>query len=236
MNRIVKMLLVEDDPKITKVIEHVLRKEGYQVVHVRDGQAALEAIERERFDMILLDLGLPRVDGFEVCRRVRARSDTPIMVISARTEEVDKVVGFSLGVDDYLTKPFSPTEMALRVRAILRRTQSERNTACATDRVVRGSLVVDRVSRTVTVKGTPVTLTSKEFDLLWVLASNPNQVFTRDQLAAQIWDSDYVGEANSITVLVRRLREKIEENPGDPRLLRTVWGVGYKFVYDSDSS
>ena len=236
MNRIVKMLLVEDDPKITKVIEHVLRKEGYQVVHVRDGQAALEAIERERFDMILLDLGLPRVDGFEVCRRVRARGDTPIMVISARTEEVDKVVGFSLGVDDYLTKPFSPTEMALRIRAILRRTQSDRAVPLATDRIARGGLVVDKVSRTVTVRGTPVTLTSKEFDLLWVLASNPNQVFTRDQLAAQIWESDYVGEANSITVLVRRLREKIEENPGDPRLLRTVWGVGYKFVYDSDSS
>ncbi|MCL5046722.1 MAG: response regulator transcription factor [Actinobacteria bacterium] len=232
MNRIVKILLVEDDPKITKVIEHVLRKEGYQVVHVWDVPAALEAVERERFDMILLDLGLPRVDGFEVCRRVRARGDTPIMVISARTEEVDKVVGFSLGIDDYLTKPFSPTEMALRVRAILRRTQTDRTAPHATDRIARGSLAIDKISRTVTVRSAPVTLTSKEFDLLWVLASNPNQVFTRDQLAERIWDSDYVGEANSITVMVRRLREKIEENPGDPKLLRTVWGVGYKFVYD----
>jgi len=224
------MLVVEDDPKIAKIVEHVLRKEGYQVTQAADGCKALEMIERERFDMILLDLGLPGTDGFEICRKVRAQGDTPIMVISARTEEVDRVVGFSLGIDDYLTKPFSPTEMALRVRAILRRTGDSRKETPASSRLTRGPLTIDKTSRAVRVKGSPVELTSKEFDLLWILAANPNQVFTRDQLVDRIWERDYVGDINSITVLIRRLREKLEEDPGNPRLLKTVWGVGYKLA------
>ncbi len=224
------ILVVEDDAKIAKVMEHVLRREGHQVQVAPSGENALECINRRRFELIVLDLNLPGVDGFEVCRQVRAGAETPIIVVSARTEEVDKVVGFSLGADDYLTKPFSPTEMVLRVRAILRRAAGHPRETPVGSRLEVGGLIIDQPSRTVIVRGNSVELTAKEFDLLFRLASRPNQVFTRDQLVNLIWDSPRLGDPESITVLIRRLREKVEEDPSDPQIIRTVWGVGYKFI------
>jgi DNA-binding response OmpR family regulator len=224
------VLVVEDDSKIRKVITHLLRSEGYAVTEAADGREAVVKVEAQPPDLILLDIGLPNQDGFEVCRRVRGSRSIPIIIVSARSAEIDKVVGFNLGIDDYITKPFSPTEMVLRVKAVLRRSETTAPVEKA-ERLERGRLTVDRKSRTVTLNGLPVDLTAKEFDLVWVLASHPNRVFTRDHLLDLVWGHDHVGDAGTVTVLIRRLREKMEEDPANPQVFRTVWGVGYKFAY-----
>jgi len=226
-----KILVVDDDPKILKVVELVLAKEGYQVVKAMDGPEAIRKNLEEKPDLIVLDLMLPKLDGYEVCQAIRRHSDTPIVVLSAKGEELDKIIGFRMGIDDYMTKPFSPSELCLRIRAILRRTAEPRGGEVAgLEWVNYGELSINRLTREVEVQGKPVHLTAREFDLLWILATHPNQVFTREQLTYQLWQSDFLGDPNTITVLVRRLREKIEPNPAKPRYIRTVWGVGYKFV------
>ncbi len=224
-----KILIVDDEPRILKILEASLRKEGYSVAKATDGEEALRLVETEYPDLIVLDLMLPKLDGFEVCRRIRSKLSTPILILSAKTEELDKIMGFTLGVDDYLTKPFSPAELVFRVKAILRRTM-EHNPTGTGESVSLGSLEVDHKTRMVKIRGTPLELTAKEFDLLWLLVSHPNQVFTRDQLLNQVWDTDYFGDTNTVTVLVKRLREKIEEDPANPHYIKTVWGVGYKLV------
>lgn len=224
-----KILVVDDEPRILKILEASLRKEGYSVAKASDGEEALRLVETEYPDLIVLDLMLPKLDGFEVCRRIRSKLSTPILILSAKTEELDKIMGFTLGVDDYLTKPFSPAELVFRVKAILRRTM-EHNPTGTGESVSLGSLEVDHKTRMVKIRGTPLELTAKEFDLLWLLVSHPNQVFTRDQLLNQVWDTDYFGDTNTVTVLVKRLREKIEEDPANPHYIKTVWGVGYKLV------
>ena len=224
-----KILVVDDEPRILKILEASLRKEGYSVAKATDGEEALRLVETEYPDLIVLDLMLPKLDGFEVCRRIRSKLSTPILILSAKTEELDKIMGFTLGVDDYLTKPFSPAELVFRVKAILRRTM-EHNPTGTGESVSLGSLEVDHKTRMVKIRGTPLELTAKEFDLLWLLVSHPNQVFTRDQLLNQVWDTDYFGDTNTVTVLVKRLREKIEEDPANPHYIKTVWGVGYKLV------
>lgn len=229
------ILVVEDDSKIRKVIAHFLRSEGFAVSEAADGQEAIARVEVQPPDLILLDIGLPNQDGFEVCRRVRGNGSIPIIIVSARSAEMDKVVGFNLGIDDYITKPFSPTELVLRVKAVLRRSEASLS-AGRNDRLDRGRLVIDRKTRTVTLDGKPVDLTAKEFDLIWVLASHPNQVFTRDQLLDLVWGPEHVGDAGTVTVLMRRIREKMEEDPANPRVFKTVWGVGYKFAWGAKGS
>ncbi len=223
-----KVLVVDDEPEILTIVEHRLVKEGYTVATAADGEEALETFDSFKPDIVILDLMLPKLDGFEVCRRLRARSSVPILILSARNDEIDKVVGFRMGVDDYVTKPFSPSELALRVGAVLRRTnRPDRNEQ---EEVVEvGGLRIDRRRRKVTVNGESVDLTVKEFELLWFLASNPELVFTREQLLSQVWQSNYPEDRNNVTVLVSRLREKIEDDPSNPRYIKTVWGVGYKF-------
>jgi len=223
-----KVLVVDDEPEILTIVEHRLVKEGYTVVTAADGEEALEVFDSFNPDIVILDLMLPKLDGFEVCRRLRARSSVPILILSARSDEIDKVVGFRMGVDDYVTKPFSPSELALRVGAVLRRTRAA-GRGEAEEVVEVGGLRIDRRRRKVTVNGESVDLTVKEFDLLWFLASNPELVFTREQLLSQVWQSDYPEDRNNVTVLVSRLREKIEDDPSNPRYIKTVWGVGYKF-------
>ncbi|MDI6715578.1 MAG: response regulator transcription factor [Actinomycetota bacterium] len=223
-----KILIVDDEPKILKIIKHSLQDDGFLLLEASNGVEALEVVEREYPDLMILDLMMPGMDGFEVCRRVRAKYEFPILILSAKDGEIDKVVGFNLGVDDYLTKPFSPMELALRVKAILRRT---RQSSYAKADAVRsfGGLEINNEARSVTVGGRTVDLTAKEFDLLWFLATHPNQAFTRSQLFNNVWGAEYLGDANTVTVLIRRLREKIEADPANPGFIKTIWGVGYKF-------
>ncbi len=224
------ILVVDDEPSIVEVVGLYLQREGYRVTVARDGQAALEAVHRERPDLIVLDLMLPKVDGLEITRRLRGYGDIPIPIImlTAKGEEMDRILGLEMGADDYVVKPFSPQELVSRVKAVLRRV-----TAAATlgdeRKLTFGPLVVDPRNHSVTVAGRECGLTAREFDLLYFLARHPRQVFTRAQLLDQVWGYEYYGDASTVTVHVRRLREKIEEDPSHPRWVQTVWGVGYRF-------
>jgi DNA-binding response OmpR family regulator len=222
------ILVVEDEASLASTLSYNLRKNGFNVVSAADGVEGLAAARRDRPDAIVLDLMLPKMDGLEVCRRVRAESEVPILMLTARSEELDKVVGLEMGADDYLTKPFSMRELMARVRALLRR-------AAARDpgdgsRLTVGELELDVRGRTVFRAGEEVPLKPKEFDLLFFLASNAGQVFTREQLLENVWGYDFFGGSRTVDVHIRWLRERMEPIPGRPRHIQTVRGVGYKFV------
>ena len=225
-----KILVVDDDDAVRTLVSSTLEQEGYQVLMASKGQEGMDAYAKEHPDLVILDLMLPDMDGYDICFSIRKESQTPILILSAKADEVDKVVGFRMGVDDYVTKPFSSTELALRVKAILRRSRNFRMEKPSQNRVICGDLVVDIQKREVTVGSRQVNLTTKEFDLLWFLATHPNQVFTREDLSSQVWEDYYAGNPGTINVLVCRLRDKIENNPAHPQYIHTVWGVGYKFV------
>lgn len=226
-----KVLVVDDEPKILKIVEHCLIREGYEVITAHDGSQAIEQFHRQEPDLVILDLMLPHVDGFQVCRAIRETSSTPIIILSVRNEELDKILGFNLGVDDYLSKPFSPVELCLRVKAVLRRTRQEQSTPNPDSNTFSyNGLSINPSTREVFIDDVPIELTAKEFDLLWFLVKHPNKVFTRKQLLYQIWQADYYGNDDAVTVLISRLREKIELNKSYPSLIRTLRGVGYKFV------
>ena len=222
-----RILVVDDEAIVTEVVERYLIREGYGVVVARDGISALELIAREPIDLVVLDLMLPRLDGLEVCRRIRADSRVPIIMLTAKNEESDKILGLGLGADDYLVKPFSPRELVARIQAVLRRAGSA--PAEPGDSVRHGELRVSPRSRSVENAGRAIELTAKEFDLLYFLARNPGQVFSREQLLDQVWDYHFAGDVSTVTVNVRRIREKVETDPNRPRFIKTVWGVGYKF-------
>ncbi len=225
-----RILVVDDESIVREVVERYLARAGYRVRTAADGETALRLAQTDQPDLIVLDLMLPKLDGLEVCRRLRASSGVPIIMLTARGEETDKILGLGLGADDYLVKPFSPRELVARVEAVLRRAQRPPGTAYAGALPLRfADLVIHPGAHTVEVQGRPVELTPREFDLLTFLASHPGQVFTRDQLLDRVWDFAFAGDASTVTVHVRRLREKIEPDPMRPRHLRTVWGVGYKF-------
>src|SRR3989304_5709134 len=226
------ILIVDDEPNVGDVLGIYLRRENFGVSIARDGQAALEAIERNPPDLLILDLMLPHIDGLQIVRRLREveSSDVPILILSAKAEEPDRILGLELGADDYVTKPFSPREVVTRVKAMLRRTK---NTTIAVERPVTfGRLHIDPRTREVRLGGQPCNLTTKEFDLLWFLARHPRQVFTRDQLLEHVWGFAQYVDPSTVTVHVRRLREKIEDDASNPRFVQTVWGVGYKFEPD----
>lgn len=225
-----KILVVDDEPDILKVIDHRLAREGYDIVTAQDGEEALTMFRQTKPDLVVLDLMLPKIDGFEVCRLIRKESDVPIIILSARGDELDRLLGFRMGGDDYLTKPFSPSELALRVQAVLRRAAGYgQQMGTSTDIIKCNGLSIDLRGHAVSLHGKEIQLTPKEFKLLWLLASHPDYVFTREHLLDQIWDSDYIGDADNVTVMVSRLREKIEKDPANPHYIKTVWGVGYKF-------
>lgn len=224
------ILVADDDPTIRDVLELYLKREGFTVLIAADGQTALQIARADKPDLIMLDLMLPQVDGWEICRRLRAESNVPILMVTARGEEYERILGLGLGADDYVTKPFSPGEVVARVKAIFRRIEMARATTPLSADVIRVSdIVIDPGARRVTLHGQAVTLTAKEFDLLHFLASNPRQVFTREQLLDQVWGYTYAGETSTVTVHVRHLREKFEADPANPCLIETVWGVGYRF-------
>jgi DNA-binding response OmpR family regulator len=222
-----RVLVVDDDPTVREVVVSYLKAEGYAVSEAADGEAAMSSIDTVRPDLVVLDVMLPGVDGLEVCRRVRAVDNVPIIMLTALGSESDRVVGLELGADDYLTKPFSPRELVLRVASILRRAGE---TASPDSRVLRdGDLVVDGPSRTASIAGRPVTLTVREFDLLRFLVSHPDVAFTRVELLERVWGWSF-GDQSTVTVHVRRLRERIEVDPTTPTRLVTVWGIGYRWA------
>ena len=224
-----KILVVDDDLKILKIVEHSLGREGFRVFKATDGEEAVKAAAGIRPDLIVLDLMLPSIDGFEVCKQIKSKWDVPVIILSARGEEVDKVVGFTLGADDYQTKPFSPTELVMRVKAVLKRYRQNNSTDEEREQIINRGLEINIRNRTVKVNGQLVDLTAKEFDLLWYMAKGSPQVYTRQQLLEALWEPDFYGDENTLTVHIRRLREKIEENPTKPMFIKTIWGVGYKF-------
>jgi DNA-binding response OmpR family regulator len=222
-----KVLVVDDEPMVRDVLSRYLEQAGFQVRAVEDGQQALDQFAAHSPDIVLLDLMLPRIDGLEVFERMRRVAGTPVIMLTARGEETDRVVGLEIGADDYITKPFSPREVVARTRAVLRRTVA--NPGALDDaEMVHGELRIDPRKRVVTLRDEPVRLTRKEFDLLATLAAAPGAVFTRSQLLEEVWDFAW-GDPSTVTVHVRRLREKIEHDPSSPRHLVTVWGVGYRF-------
>jgi DNA-binding response OmpR family regulator len=223
-----RILAVDDDPKIQKILKHTLSREGFEVILAASGEEALQKIRQYPPDLVVLDIMMPGMDGFETFQKLKAlERDVPVIILSARSDEVDKVVGFRMGVDDYQTKPFSPTELSLRIKAVLRRFG---DSAKEQKQVLKfESLILDYSKRTVTLNNHKIELTPKEFEVLWLLASNPNKVFTKANLLDKVWDSAFYGDDNTVTVHIRRLREKLEKEPSSPCYIKTVWGVGYKF-------
>ena len=223
-----RILVVDDEIVVTEVVERYLRQEGFEVSLAFNGNHALETARDWQPDLMVLDLMLPGTDGLEVCRNIRKESSMPIIMLTAKGDETDRIVGLELGADDYVVKPFSPRELVARIKTVLRRSRS--GPAPAMGGVLRfDNCTIDPGSRSVVNAGGPVQLTGKEFDLLFFLASNPGQVFNRDQLMDQVWDFTYSGDTSTVTVHIRRLRKKLETNPVKPRYIKTVWGVGYKF-------
>lgn len=220
-----RILVVEDEPMVAEVVERYLRRDGHDVRLAFDGEAGIAEFQAQPVDLLILDLMLPRLDGMSVCRQIRATSDVPIIMLTARGDELDRLRGLDVGADDYVSKPFSPRELAARVRAVLRRSGK----AAPTRRLEFERMVIDGANREVIVDGREVALTAREFDLLYHFASHPSRVFTRDQLLSSLWSDDFDGDASTVTVHVRRLREKIEQDPSRPRYVRTVWGSGYRF-------
>jgi len=227
---VAKVLVVDDEPNIREVVSLYLRRDGHAVVSAGDGDEALRLYQQTQPDLVVLDLMLPGLSGLEVCRRLQANRRVPLIMLTAKGEEEDRIVGLGVGADDYMVKPFSPRELAARVEAVLRRV-NETQPASETERVlVFDELEIDPNTREVAVRGEPVALTATEFDLLYHLASQPKRVFTRDQLMEAVWGYTFAAETSTVTVHMRRLREKIEPDPTQPRYLHTVWGVGYRFA------
>jgi len=220
------VLVVDDEPMVRDVVVKYLENAGFETLEAQDGVAARELLEREMPAAIVLDLMMPRMDGLELCRWIRARSDVPVIMLTALGEEADRIVGLECGADDYVTKPFSPRELAVRVKAVVRRATAG---APKTERIDVGDLRVDAAAREVVKDGRPLHLTATEFDLLWFLVSHPRRVFSRRQLMESVWGYRATFDTGTVTVHIRRLREKIEADPSQPRHLETIWGVGYRF-------
>jgi DNA-binding response OmpR family regulator len=223
-----RILLVDDEPTVLEVVERYLQRDGYSVTTAADGAAAIKAFDATRPHLVILDLMLPGVGGMEVCRRIRERSRTPVIMLTARGDEMDRIAGFETGADDYLSKPFSPRELVARVKAVLRRSFGD-GVANPVDRVVSGGVSIDPRTRHVEANGKAVDLTAREFDLLLFLAAHEGEVFTREQLLEKVWQYEWHGDASTVTVHVRRLRTKVERDPDHPEHIKTVWGVGYRW-------
>ncbi|GIG65602.1 response regulator transcription factor [Phytomonospora endophytica] len=221
------VLVVDDDPTVSDVVRRYLEHAGLRVTLAADGVAGLQAFREGAPDLVVLDLMLPGVDGIEVCRVLRSTSDVPVVMLTALGEEADRVLGLRVGADDYVTKPFSPRELVLRVQSVLRRAGAAARSAPA-EVLTDGGLVVDAGARVATLEGEPLALTVREFDLLTHLLRHPGRAFRRAELLEEVWGWNF-GDQSTVTVHVRRLREKVEADPADPRRIRTVWGVGYRF-------
>lgn len=225
-----KILIVEDEEAIADLEKDYLELSGFTVEVANDGQTGLEKALKEDYNLIILDLMLPGVDGFEICRQVRSEKNTPIIMVSAKKDDIDKIRGLGLGADDYMTKPFSPSELVARVKAHLARYERLIGSAVEANKVIeiRG-LKIDTTARRVWVNGEERPFTTKEFDLLTFLASHPNHVYTKDELFSEIWDMESIGDIATVTVHIKKIREKIELDTSNPQYIETIWGVGYRF-------
>ena len=224
-----RVLVVDDEKLIVKGIRFSLEQDGMEVECAYDGEEALEKAKQKEFDIILLDLMLPKLDGFSVCQQIREFSSVPIIMLTAKGEDMDKILGLEYGADDYITKPFNILEVKARIKAIIRRTRKPVKKEAPVNSLTVGELHLDRDSRRVFINEEEVNLTAKEFDVLEILAFHPNKVYSREQLLKLIWGSDYPGDVRTVDVHIRRLREKIEKKPGEPKYVHTKWGVGYYF-------
>ena len=226
-----KVLVVEDEENLLEALKYNLEKEGYSVLTAVDGEEGLGIARDATPDLIILDIMLPKLDGFEVCRILRRETNIPILMLTAKGEEVDRVVGLELGADDYVTKPFSMRELLARVRAMLRRSRMASETASSSsgELLKAGDIEVDLVSHTVRLRGAPLELKLREFELLALMVANKGRAFTRDQILERLWGHDYIGDTRTVDVHVRWLREKIETDPGSPKRIVTIRGVGYRF-------
>ena len=223
-----RILVVDDEKVMVKGIRFNLENEGYQVDVGYNGRQAVEMARAAEYDLIILDLMMPEVDGLQACMQIREFSTVPIIMLTARSEDTDKLLGFEYGADDYITKPFNILEVKARVKALLRRASTVRR-AEQSQRLTLGPLSIDVASRATWKDGTPVELTAREFDLLELLMKHPNRVYSREQLLNLVWGYEYTGEYRTVDVHIRRLREKVEKDPANPALIRTKWGVGYYF-------
>lgn len=224
-----RVLVVDDEKLIVKGIRFSLEQDGMEVTCAYDGEEALENAKNTEFDIILLDIMLPKLTGLEVCQQIREFSNVPIVMLTAKDDDMDKIMGLEYGADDYITKPFNILEVKARIKAIMRRTTVRDSASNAPKTIVNGDLRLDCDSRRVYIAGKEVNLTAKEFDVLELLALNPNKVYSRENLSKLVWGSDYPGDVRTVDVHIRRLREKIESNPSEPRYVHTKWGVGYFF-------
>lgn len=222
------IIVAEDDTSIRQFLQILLTREGFNVRVVGQGTDVIKECHNCKPDLLLLDIMMPGMDGFEVCRKIRKESNLPIIILTAKEDNEDKISGLILGCDDYITKPFDSTELVLRIRAVLRRVKEHNHSENGRNIVELPGLTINNISRITKVGGKEVDLTPKEYDLLWLLCNRPDQVFTREQLLDQIWDSDYYGSPSVVTSLVKRLREKIEPDVSNPYYIRTIHGVGYK--------
>jgi len=225
-----KILIVEDEAAIADLEKDYLELSGFEVEVANDGQTGLDKALNEDYDLVILDLMLPGVDGFEICRQVRAEKNTPIIMVSAKKDDIDKIRGLGLGADDYMTKPFSPSELVARVKAHMARYERLIGSVMEENKVIeiRG-LKIDTTARRVWINGEEKTFTTKEFDLLTFLASHPNHVYTKDELFSEIWDMESIGDIATVTVHIKKIREKIEFDTSKPQYIETIWGVGYRF-------
>ena len=222
------ILIVDDEPIVREVVAQYLTQDGFKVESAADGNEAMIRFATARPDLVLLDLMLPGIDGLEVCRRIRAQSNVPVIMVTAKGDEIDTIIGLSVGADDYISKPFSPRELVARIKAVLRRASTPPPTVEG-DPLHFGPLTIRPDRRQVEIGGQNVDLTAREFDLLEFLAKHPGHVFSRDELLDKVWDWSYASDGGTVTVHIRRLRQKIESDPERPRYVKTVWGVGYKF-------
>ncbi|MGN0353754.1 MAG: response regulator transcription factor [Muricoprocola sp.] len=226
-----KVLVVDDEKLIVKGIRFSLQQEGMEVDCAYDGEEALNMVKEKSYDIVLLDLMLPKVDGLSVCQQIREFSSVPIVMLTAKGDDMDKIMGLEYGADDYITKPFNILEVKARIKAIMRRTNKPAAAETKSKTIVVGDLMLDCESRRVSIAGKEINLTAKEFDLLELLVFNPNKVYSRENLLDIVWGYDYPGDVRTVDVHIRRLREKIEENPSEPKYVHTKWGVGYYFQH-----
>lgn len=227
MKRVAKILIADDNRQITSILEEYAKKEGYEVLLAFDGEQAVELHRQSKPDAVLLDVMMPKKDGFEVCREIRKHGNTPVIMITARGEDFEKIMGLDIGADDYIVKPFSPGEVMARVRAVLRRVEG--TDADANKRLATDNLEVNIDTYAVRVGGEPVVLTKKEIEILWVLVSHPDKVFSRDNLLNSVWGYDYFGDSRTVDSHIKRLRSKLAAQPHPRWDIATIWGVGYKF-------
>lgn len=226
-----RILIIDDEPMIVESVSYNLKQEGYEVIAAGDGETGLKLAQSETVDLILLDLMLPGINGLEICRILRQHSEVPIIMLTAKEAEIDRILGLEIGADDYITKPFSMRELLARIKSVLKRTVAAPggNYNDQSRMINSGELTIDLLGHEVTLDGKPVSLSSKEFELLRVLATHPGQVLTREQLLSLVWGDDFYGDDRTVDVHIRWLREKIEADPGDPTYILTVRGAGYKF-------